>query len=350
MLFDPQLLLPALDEAADFIVVTDNTPPERNGPLVAYANRSFLEATGFSKEELIGSSYLTFFSPRNAPRVNESIIHAFEARESNYKEMLALRKDGSDFWLEFVSRPFHRVNGREYRLAIGRDISMRRRALSQMALLFAAVESAADAVTLYEPAVAGTLELTYENERSFKSGNGRLLSIWSDESNQSKQIRKNLETDGSAQEYFAELDSSGLPKLVQFSAHAVRSDSRIEGIVTVERILASAHDAGADGYKSLLLRIAVVLPSLAHATSHLERFALLRAILVDAFDAELYESEETPPPASLNVAAERQTARFPLGGKSMLVRWQRPLASTALTALRFCIEAAMEQERLPGSR
>ena len=50
--------------------------------------------------------------------------------------------------------------------------------------------------------------------------------------------------------------------------------------------------------------------------------------------------------AGLQISSHGRTAMFAFAGKSFTVRWNTSLNGTALTALRFCIEAAIEEDQL----
>ena len=340
---DERVLFEALNEATDFVMVSDDTPAGRGGPIVIYVNRSFLEATGYSATEVIGHSYHHLLSPNNPQQLLGSIARTIESGDENHREMMLRRRDGSDFWIELVGKRFT-AGDHVYRLSIGRDITLRRRSLYQVALLFAATEQSSDAISLYEP-VNGAWELTYENEEAYRTGLARLPSLLAER----PEIREQLERGENVHEFFAELDGAAVPALREFHARAVRADSHVEAIVTLERTLASGEPASGDNYESRLLRVAAQSTSLAQAPTRTERVAILRAILLDAFGADVSPSQTTELPA-VHLDVGGQHASFRLGDDSFSVSWERPLESTALTAMRFCIEAAIELEALPANR
>lgn len=347
--FEEHVLVAALDEAADFVVVTDDTPIDSGGPYIAYVNRAFLMATGYEARDVLGKPYSFLASPRNAPGLMESIARTIAAGGTNYRESLALRRDGSDFWIEFVGKPFVDDEGRHYRLIIGRDISERRRSLAQIALLFAATEQSSDAIALYEARSDGMMEMTYENEVAYRRGNARLIELWHEGNGERHPLRAALERGEEVREFFAEFDRDGAPVLIEFHARAIRNEMRLEAIVTLERTLTASNGTTDETYESRLLRVAALLTALAAARSHAERLAILRAILLDAFGAEVAASP-TPVLPSVSLDAQRNCATFNLRGQPYTVTWERPLESTALTALRFCLETVIEQERLRGKR
>ncbi len=341
---EDRVLVAALDEAADFVIVSDDTPVAEGGPRILYVNQSYLDASGFSREEIVGKTYDFFLSPRNPPQLVASIRRALAEGAPNSREALARKRDESDFWIEFVGKQFRDGSAVEYRLTIARDITLRRRSLSQVALLFAATEQSSDAIALYEPDGDG-LALSYENDEAYRRARPRLPELW--ETNAT--VRETLEKGGEVHEFYAELAASGKPELIEFRAHAVRSDSRIEAVVTLERRLTSSGDPSAENYESRMIKTAGQLTTLGRARSHHERVGILRAILLDAFGAEVTRST-IPARPSVQMDVDKGFATFKLGGDSFTARWEHPLESTSLTALRFCIEAAIEQDGLPKHR
>ena len=91
-----------------------------------------------------------------------------------------------------------------------------------------------------------------------------------------------------------------------------------------------------------MLQIARLLPAIAEATASTERLALLRALLWDAFEAKLKmigPSKAT----KVRVDAAERCATFAFDANRYTVSWPHLLEESALTAMRFCIEAVVEQ-------
>lgn len=88
-----------------------------------------------------------------------------------------------------------------------------------------------------------------------------------------------------------------------------------------------------------------MLPAIVTAQGAAERLTILRAILLDAFEAEVHPSGAAVNDDDVHIATGWKGATFRLGDKTYAARWTRELESVALTALRLCIEATIEAER-----
>ncbi len=152
--YDPdarvRLLSRVVDEASDLVLITDFTPPSQGGPFIEYANESLLRATGYTMDDLAGRPYSTMISQHNDPVVLDTIIHNLEAARVNEKEILLRRKDGSAFWVEFTGKPLTDENTkRRHWVALGRDITLRRQAVEQMATLMTALDAVSGHLEIY---------------------------------------------------------------------------------------------------------------------------------------------------------------------------------------------------------
>lgn len=145
-----RLLSRAMDEALDFVLITDSTPPSQGGPFIEYANESLLQATGYTLDELEGLAYPTIIADDNNPVVLETISSNLEASRVNEKEILLRRKDGSSFWVEFTGRPVgdEATEGRHW-VAVGRDITLRRQSVEQMVTLMKALDAVSGHLEIY---------------------------------------------------------------------------------------------------------------------------------------------------------------------------------------------------------
>lgn len=340
------LLSHAIEEASDFVIVTDATPPSAGGPLIVYVNRSFLDATGFASSDLLGQPNAIIYSEANDPKMMAAIRENMERGLPNYREALLRRKDGSTFWTEFVAKPFvSRYEKTPYRLSIGRDITLRKRSSNQVSLLFGAIEAARDRMTLYEPDPDGALDVSYENDTAAQSGRRRLLDLWHRDTQNAIELREALERGEEASQIFAEYEADGTPVVVEYTARAIRNVAgEIEAVLTIERLLTDAkpHD---HGFRSRLVNLAVTLPALGQGPTSNERLNILRSILQHTFGVILRENGELDD-GRVRIDATSRTASFRYAGKNITGTWTLPLEETSLTALRFVIEAAIEQESL----
>lgn len=145
-----QLLSRAIDEALDFVLITDFTPPSRGGPFIEYANVAFLLATGYGQDELIGKPYGSILSENNDPLALETIARNIEASVVTEKEIRIRRKDGSSFWVEFTGKPLPEGDGHGgYWVSVGRDITLRRQTHEQMAALTTAIDAVSGHLEIY---------------------------------------------------------------------------------------------------------------------------------------------------------------------------------------------------------
>ncbi|HTU69293.1 MAG TPA: PAS domain-containing protein [Candidatus Baltobacteraceae bacterium] len=334
------LLSEGIAQASDFIVVSDDTPLDQGGPKILYVNRSFLDATGYREDELTGQPYAVLFSPNNPPSLMESIRGEIQERRTNEREALVAGKDGGEFWIEFVDRPFTTRHGRHLRLLVGRDISARRRSSNQLSLLFAATEQASTPIVIYEPDAAGGLSISYENEAASKRGHYHLLSLWGGHDEDARNVRTQLERGEMVIATYAASGDDG-PELIQMSARPVRNESRLEAILTQERVL-SAHAANAErSAHSRLVNLAVMLPAVERATDAGERLEALRALLRRTFEASLVIGD-TDAYGPVRIDERARSATFAYRGRAARVTWAYTMDSLALTALRFSIEAALD--------
>lgn len=337
------LLTAALEQAGDFVMVTDTKKKLGVDPTIVYANQSLLDATGNTREMLLGSAWTTILSPKNDPKIHKAINVRIDAIQPNFHEFLVRRADGSEFWAEFVGRPFHGSDGEDrYRIAVGRDITLRKRAANQISLLFAAIEESRDPTVIFERDDRNGLVPVYENAAAQREGEHRLRRLL-EHAKRGPEFEQLLLQGGSTKQFFVDVSEDGTPAVVEFSACALHGHESIEAVITIERTLAQGDSKAATGYRSRLLSVSAMLPAIAEASSSRERFAILRAILLDAFDAEI----ETGGPGrqrQVTVNALRRRANFTYAGLARTVRWSSELEDTAITALRFCIEAAIEHE------
>lgn len=334
------LLAEGVAQASDFMIVTDDTAPSQDGPKILYVNRSFLEATGYDESELAGQPYTAIYSSSNPRALMESVRSSIEAGRPNYREVLARRSDGTEFWMEFVDRPFMTRHGRHLRLLVGRDITIRRRASNQLALLFAATEQATTPIVIYEQDESSALNVSYENEVAAERNHYHLLSLWDRGDADARAIRNRLERGELVVVTYTRTKYEAPTELVQLAARPIRNESRLEAILTQERVL-SAGGAAGESARSRLIDLAAMLPSLERARDPQERLEMLRALLRSTFDASI-ELESGAGGDGVMIDERNRVARFSYRGQAARVEWPGPLEQLAVTALRFAIEAAIE--------
>lgn len=145
-----RLMSRAIEEALDFVLLTDASPPSQGGPFIEYANASLLHALGYTADELAGKPYCVLFAPTNDPVTLESIARNIEAAKDNEKEIQLRRKDGNTFWVEFTGRPLLEADGSvSHWVSVGRDITANREALAQTAAFMKALDTVSEHIEIY---------------------------------------------------------------------------------------------------------------------------------------------------------------------------------------------------------
>lgn len=333
----------AVENAEEFITVVDSTPIEFGGPRIVYVNRALCRATGCEESDLVGERYNIYYSPKNDPKALCAIESAVTAGLRNFRELLVRRRDGSDFWIEFVDHQFVNRYGETMRISIGRNITLRKRAYNQVSLLLAALERSQDRVTLYESEENGQLTVSFENERAAESPHKRLPALLSDRGAVGREIRQTLESGNEASYVFADTDAGGSVSVVHFSAQAIRNGERTEAILTRERLLTQSHQSTEK--QSPLMRLVLMLPAMSEATTDIERLNVLRTLLFEHFQAEVISTDRETV-SGIHVDTKNRRIVFPFSKWTVTVTWPWLVEATELTAMRFCVEALLEQDRL----
>lgn len=338
-----ELLSEALERAGDFIIINDNTPPSRGGPYIVHVNQACATAMGYTAEELVGEPSMKLISPANDPAAIRAGSQCIERGVPNFREFLFRRKDGSDFWVDFASRQFDEPHGsKQYRISIVRDITLRKQATNQIALLVSAIEESRDSVIIYERDESGKLAVAYENPRSAEVGRYRLQELLSADGAVPTPVERQLLKDNEVRQVFAEPSPEGWPAFVSFSARSLRNASSIEAAITIEREL-TVNEAAPNGYGAEFYNLASVMPLLVDATTAAQRLSVLASVLRNAFDARMHDDgPEGANGDAVRIDAAERVAQFSFDGRRRIVRWNAHLHGSSLTALRFCIEAAIE--------
>ncbi|MEG5262767.1 hybrid sensor histidine kinase/response regulator [Pseudomonas sp. JDS28PS106] len=106
------------------MIVTD---PNREDNPIIFANRAFLEMTGYSNEEILGTNCRFLQGPDTDPAAVQAVREAVEARTDISTEILNYRKDGSSFWNAlFISPILNDAGDLIYFFASQLDVSRRR--------------------------------------------------------------------------------------------------------------------------------------------------------------------------------------------------------------------------------
>lgn len=106
------------------MIVTD---PGRDDNPIIFANRAFLEMTGYEAGEIMGRNCRFLQGPETERTVVDAIREAIEKRVDIATEVLNYRKDGSSFWNAlFISPIFNERGDLIYFFASQLDVSRRR--------------------------------------------------------------------------------------------------------------------------------------------------------------------------------------------------------------------------------
>ena len=121
--------------AKDSVLVTEAEPIDltSGGPRILYVNEAFTAMTGYLPSEAIGKTPRMLQSPRTDREELERLRRALVAWEPVEVELLNVRKDGSEFWIQFIVVPVADEAGwYTHWVSIQRDVTDRRRRLDEL--------------------------------------------------------------------------------------------------------------------------------------------------------------------------------------------------------------------------
>jgi PAS domain S-box-containing protein len=127
-----RLLGSAVEQSTESIVIA--TPRlDGSGPEVLFVNPAFTRMTGYTAEEAIGKSSRILHGPKTDPVELQRLREALRRGETCAGEIIAYRKDGTEFQMERQVVPLRDSSGTvTHFLAIQRDITTRKQ--TEMAL------------------------------------------------------------------------------------------------------------------------------------------------------------------------------------------------------------------------
>ena len=127
----------AIDQAKDAMLLTEYAPLDDPGPRIVWASAGFERMTGYSREEVIGSTPRMFQGPLTT-RESLDRIHAALAQGTGVPLMRTVnyKKDGAPFHLEWSIAPVGGENGApRYWLSVQRDVTDEVKAQGKLELL-----------------------------------------------------------------------------------------------------------------------------------------------------------------------------------------------------------------------
>ncbi len=120
---DTQLIMAALAECRDGIVITDAISPKNR---IIYTNKAFQVMTGFSESEIIDKGSRFLLGSKTRPTAAKAFRQALGEGARVQVTLSSICKDGSQKWLEVSAGPFE-YKGEKKRYFIGtcRDVGER---------------------------------------------------------------------------------------------------------------------------------------------------------------------------------------------------------------------------------
>ena len=124
-----------MGNAKDAVLVTEAEPIDAadGGPRILYVNEAFTAMTGYSLAEAVGSTPRMLQSERTDRAELDRLRRALVAWETVEVELLNVRKDGSEFWVQFIVVPVTDEAGWfTHWVSIQRDVTDRRRRVDEL--------------------------------------------------------------------------------------------------------------------------------------------------------------------------------------------------------------------------
>lgn len=128
MRFDDSILIRALEQSGDGILITD-AGLDAPGPRILWINRAYEGLTGYSAEDLVGQTPRILQGPATDRTVLDALVATLRTGKSFHGETVNYKKDGTPYWVEWDIAPVLGDDGTvEYFVSIQRDITRRKEA------------------------------------------------------------------------------------------------------------------------------------------------------------------------------------------------------------------------------
>ncbi|MGH9457445.1 MAG: putative bifunctional diguanylate cyclase/phosphodiesterase [Thermoanaerobaculia bacterium] len=121
-----------VEHAPDGIVILE--PPGKDGlPRILYVNAAFCRMTESERSEVIGEPLEIFRVAESDRAIRDALLHPLCQRSPFEGEATALKKDGSEYFLELLFVPLHDADGTvEHWVAYMKDVSERKKQLATL--------------------------------------------------------------------------------------------------------------------------------------------------------------------------------------------------------------------------
>ncbi|WP_296262726.1 MULTISPECIES: histidine kinase famiy protein [unclassified Pseudomonas] len=121
---DHNIFFAAVETTRMPMIVTD---PKRPDNPIIFANNAFIDMTGYSRDEIVGSNCRFLQGPETDPAAVKQVREAIAANREVAVELVNYKKDGSAFWNALFISPVYNESGELiYFFASQLDVSRRR--------------------------------------------------------------------------------------------------------------------------------------------------------------------------------------------------------------------------------
>jgi len=124
-----RLLESVVTHTTDMVIITKAEPVDAPGPKIVYVNEAFTRTTGYSAAEVIGQSPRILQGPNSDKTVLAHLGQKLRKWESCEVELINYKKNGEEFWINFVVVPVANAKGWfTHWIAVERDVTERKKA------------------------------------------------------------------------------------------------------------------------------------------------------------------------------------------------------------------------------
>lgn len=336
-----RMLTRAIEESLDFFAIGDFVPPSRGGAHILYINPALTHLVGYTEEELLGRSSGILISPNNTRQLLTTLAENVEHRKSVNLELMLRRKDGRDIWCEVVIQPI--LDDSEeggYWLTVGREITLRKQTMGQIALLTWVLDEIDSRITIYEPAETNEFQVAYENNASAESERHLFLELVKEGGIAEKIASDPRFAEEPVRTMVPRLDGPGVTE-IEIRA-LFDGAGHLTAVITMERDTLATERPGAVPNATRLALSTVGMQSMMYAPTSEARLRALSITLREGFGASLkleQAVEKQPDRLVFEPSFRRATMYYSTDGpKRADIRWETPLGQSDLTTLRLALE------------